>query len=73
MLKNDIGLKRDLLSDLRNDVMQLNKKLATKKSTKQITMADLRESNVLRKQLEKVEQSVFLLRYHVGKLLSLAS
>ncbi len=68
-----IVLQKNVLGVLSEEVIQLRKKYAGRDEKNVVPLADLVENNRFRDKIRKIEQSIFMLKYQVNKLLSIAS
>ena len=72
-LRTEIVLQKNVITVLTEEVMQLKGKFSERDEKQIITLAYLIENNRFRDKIRKAEQSVFMLKYQVNKLLSIAS
>lgn len=69
----EIILQKNVVNILTEEVLLLRKRFNEQADKQIITLADLMENNRYRDKLRKTEQEIFMLKYQVNKLLSLAS
>ncbi len=72
LVRNAIMLEKNTVNDLRGEIMFFYKKSVIN-NKRNVTIHDVRENIVIREKIDKTGQSVMMLKYHVNKLLSLAS
>jgi hypothetical protein len=72
-LKELIEAQHKVIADLIEEVLQKKQHLVPAGYEGIIAFADVLRNNHLREKIRKVEHSVFYLKYHVHKLLSIAS
>lgn len=72
-LRTEILLQRGMITALNNEVKEWKKMFSEREDKKMITLSELIENNRMREKVRKTEQSVFMLKYQVNKLLSKAS
>jgi hypothetical protein len=72
-LRNEILLQRGLVTAISDEVIEWRKMFSEREDKKMISLAELIQNNRLRDKVRKTEQSVFMLKYQVNKLLSKAS
>lgn len=72
-LCNQVVLQKGILGVLSDELMLLRKKYSEQNNNGIMQLADLVENNRFRDKIRKAEQSIFMLKYQVNKLLSIAS
>ncbi len=70
---NQVVLQKGILGVLSEELMQMRKKYSGRKGNGEMQLTDLVENNRFRDKIRKAEQSIFMLKYQVNKLLSIAS
>ncbi len=70
---NQVVLQKGILGVLSEELMQMRKKYSERKGNGEMQLTDLVENNRFRDKIRKAEQSIFMLKYQVNKLLSIAS
>ncbi len=72
-LRNQILMQMGVLRGLTDEILEWRKTFIEREDKKMITLQELIQNNAVRDKVRKAEQAVFLLKYQVSKLLSLAS
>lgn len=72
-LRNKIVMQKAIVSELTVEVTSFANQYADRVKSEPLTLSDLIAKNRMRDKLRKTEQSVFMLKYQVNKLLSIAS
>jgi hypothetical protein len=72
-LRNNIFLHKKVIAELLKEQQTLIALLKEKSRMRALTLSDLIEKNRLREKVRKAEQTVFVLKYRVNKLLTVAS
>lgn len=72
-VRTELVLQKNVVSELNHEVTEAYQRYLQQKDKKLITLADLIENNRLRERILKTEKAVFILKYQVSKILSLAS
>ncbi len=72
-LRNQILMQTGMLRALTDEILVWRKTFIEREDKKMITLPELIQNNAVRDKVRKAEQAVFLLKYQVSKLLSLAS
>lgn len=71
LVRNAIVLEKNEVNELRIEIMNHYKRVISRRG--KATISALRDDAGIRKKIGKIEQSVYMLKYQVNKLLSLAS
>ena len=72
-LRHEILLQRGVIEKLNEEVMGWAKTFSGREDKKIISIQELIQNNKVRDKVRKTEQNIFMLKYQVNKLLSLAS
>ncbi len=72
-LRNKIVMRKNVVSELTQEVINFTEQFAGRSKSEALTLSDLIMKNRMRDKVRKTEQAVFLLKYQVSKLLSIAS
>lgn len=72
-LRKSILMQTGMLRSLTDEILEWRETFIKREDKKLITLQELIQNNALRDKVRKTEQAVFLLKYQVSKLLSLAS
>jgi hypothetical protein len=72
-LRNQILLQKNILGVLSSEVLQMRKSFSERNEKNVVSLEYLIENNRFRDKIRKAEQAIFMLKYQVNKLLSIAS
>lgn len=72
-VRTEIVLQKNVVNQLQNEIEQAYQRYLLSEDKQLITIGDLIERNRLRDKILKTEKTVFMLKYQVNKILSLAS
>lgn len=73
LLRNQILMQIGMVRVLTEEILEWRLAFIHREDKKMITLQELLQNNLMRDKVRKAEQTAFLLKYQVSKLLSLAS
>ncbi len=72
-LRTELILQKNVVGELSHEIITRQQRSLHQEGNQLLTLADLIENNRLRDRILRTEKAVFILKYRVSKMLSLAS